>query len=137
MNSPSIFAGLPNHLIRDIIKQRYSDEIKDYWNRDIPEEHRIKNRDIMYFIQGIVLLCSAENTTILPSLARRTSTLVTSIMGPALAMAREKPRYQALCDEARSLTVDGRYTPPSLEKTWYLRLRANIEVWRLGILGAE
>ena len=52
MTSSSIFAGLPNHLIRVIIKQGYSDGIKEYWDRDIPKEHRVNNEKIMYFIQG-------------------------------------------------------------------------------------
>ena len=52
MTSSSIFAGLPNHLIRIIIKQGYSDGIKEYWDRDIPKEHRVNNEKIMYFIQG-------------------------------------------------------------------------------------
>jgi hypothetical protein len=47
MSSPSIFSGLPNHLIQEIIKQGYSDGIRDYWSRDIPEEYRSKTRDIM------------------------------------------------------------------------------------------
>ena len=47
MSPPSIFAELPNHLILDIIKQGYSEGIRDYWNREIPEEHRKQTRNMI------------------------------------------------------------------------------------------